>query len=159
MFLEIEHKYLVDRQSWSPSLAVRSSRILQGYLVREPKKTVRVRIKENEEGSFGFLTLKGPSSGASRAEFEYPVPAEDARFMLELFCRNVIEKTRYDVLFEGKKWEVDVFEGENAGLVVAEIELSSPDESYEKPGWIKDNVTDDPRYSNAALSERPFRSW
>lgn len=159
MFLEIEHKYLVDRSSWNPSLSERSSRILQGYLVRGSGKTVRVRIKESETGTSGYLTLKGPSNGAARAEFEYPIPAEDARAMLDLFCGNVIEKTRYEVLFEGKRWEVDVFEGANAGLIVAEIELSSPDETYVKPGWITENVTDDPAYSNAALSERPFSSW
>jgi len=155
MHKEIEHKYLVDRERWKQVLPAASARITQGYLVREPGKTVRVRLK----GEKAYLTIKGPAQGASRDEFEYALPTSEAEELLRLFCPQRIEKTRYYVEVEGCRWEVDVFEGLNTGLVVAEIELTSEDQQYIRPDWVTEDVTADPRYSNAALAERPFTSW
>lgn len=129
--------------------------ILQGYLSRANGITVRVRVK----GEQGYLTIKGPSSGASREEFEYAIPKADALKLLQLYCPVYIEKTRHEVAFAGKKWEVDVFGGANAGLIVAEIELDHEEEPYEKPEWVTVEVTLDKRYSNAALCEHPYSCW
>lgn len=155
MALEIEHKYLVDANSWKSAARQGSARIVQGYISRGNGHTVRVRIK----GENAFLTVKGPSEGATRAEFEYNIPVKDAEEMLELFCRSRIEKVRYEVKIGDHLWEVDEFEGANTGLILAEIELSSEDEPYEKPDWVTEEVTYDFRYSNAHLSETPYNSW
>lgn len=155
MSTEIEHKYLVDASRWNSVRPLKSTRIIQGYISRENSRTVRVRIK----GEKGFLTVKGPSSGASREEFEYEIPLRDAEDMLRLFCPLRIEKVRHEVNVGGHGWEVDEFEGPNAGLVLAEIELSSPHQSYIKPDWVTEEVTYDSRYSNARLSETPFCTW
>jgi CYTH domain-containing protein len=155
MAKETEHKFLVDADSWRKVTPMNSSHVVQGYIARANGVTVRVRTKDEK----GFLTIKGPSVGASRDEFEYQIPKQDAENMLQLFCPVQIRKIRHEVVFAGNTWEVDVFEGANAGLIVAEIEL--PDESwaYEKPGWITSDVTQDRRYSNASLADRPYTSW
>jgi CYTH domain-containing protein len=155
MATEIEHKYLVDADLWKQETPERSFRIVQGYISRANGRTVRVRIK----GENGYLTVKGPSVGASREEFEYRIPLNDAEDMLQLFCPSIIEKVRYEVTVDGLRWEVDEFSGANQGLILAEIELSSPDQSYEKPVWLLTEVTYDPRYSNASLSEKPYCTW
>lgn len=155
MATEIEHKYLVDTTLWRQVTPESSFRIVQGYISRGKGRTVRVRIK----GENGYLTVKGPSTGASREEFEYRIPLTDAEEMLRLFCPSRIEKVRYEVTVGGLRWEVDEFGGANEGLMIAEIELSSSDQSYEKPVWLKEEVTYDPRYSNASLSETPFSRW
>ncbi|MDE5585667.1 MAG: CYTH domain-containing protein [Muribaculaceae bacterium] len=146
MAMEIEHKFLVKNAGYR-ELATAVFRISQGYLCREPERTVRVRVK----GSRGYLTVKGRNKGASRAEFEYEIDLEDAEKMLAMCVPPVLEKTRYIVPFEGHLWEVDEFAGSRAGLVTAEIELASEDEAYAFPDFIGDDVTGDPRYYNSNL--------
>lgn len=146
MGLEIEHKYLVKNDGFLP-LAVSSYSISQGYLCREPDRTVRVRIK----GGKGFLTVKGKNSGAVRAEFEYEIPLEDAEKILKMCLHPVIQKTRYIVPFAGHVWEVDRFNGDLEGLVTAEVELKSTDEEYAVPDFVGEDVTGNPAYYNSNL--------
>lgn len=154
MIIEIERKFLVRDTAF---LAGRGGeRILQGYLARTARATVRVRIA----GERGWLTLKGRSRGISRSEFEYPIPLVEARELLaELADGPCIEKTRYRVEHAGHTWDVDVFGGANAGLVLAELELQREDEPFVAPPWLGAEVSDDPRYCNSSLAERPFTSW
>ncbi|MBD5262996.1 MAG: CYTH domain-containing protein [Bacteroides sp.] len=146
MALEIEHKYLVKNDGYK-DLSSASYRISQGYLSRDPLRTVRVRIK----GSKGYLTVKGKNHGAVRAEFEYEVSAEDAAEMLAMCVPPVLEKTRYIVPYEGKVWEVDEFHGMREGLVTAEVELASEGEEYSIPPFVGKEVTGDPAYYNSNL--------
>ena len=154
MVQEIERKFLVTSDAWRRNAT--GTHYRQGFLSTEPARTVRVRIA----GDRGTLTIKGKTVGATRDEFEYDIPREQAEQLLDTLClRPLIEKVRY-VLREGAHiWEVDVFEGENAGLVVAEIELEREDEEFERPGWLGREVTDDPRYFNANLVQAPYRNW
>lgn len=155
MGTEIERKFLVNRTAWHPDPA-RGTRYRQGYLSSEPGSTVRVRIA----GDRGFLTIKGATRGIERDEFEYPIPLADAEQLLDHLCPHpLIEKTRYRVPSDGLTWEVDVFEGENTGLIVAEIELPTSESSFTRPPWIGREVSDDPRYFNAALSRHPYSRW
>ncbi len=153
MGMEIERKYLLKSQEWRA--LGNPIHYAQGYLVADGKRTVRVRIA----GEKGFLTIKGKSNGISRLEFEYPVPVEDAQQLIQLCPVPVIEKYRTRILFEGKVWEVDEFEGENKGLILAEIELVSEDENFVVPPWIGEEVTGDIRYFNSQLAIHPFGSW
>lgn len=146
MALEIEHKYLVKNDDFR-SLASSSCRISQGYLCREPARTVRVRVK----GDRGFLTVKGKNDGAVRTEFEYEVNLDDAVKMLGMCVPPILDKTRYYVPFEGHVWEVDEFHGSRAGLVTAEIELSHENEQYALPDFVGEDVTGDPSYYNSNL--------
>lgn len=146
MAIEIEYKYLVKNDNYK-DLATSRTHILQGYLNREPERTVRVRVK----GDKGFLTVKGKNSGASRLEFEYEIPKSDAEEMLSLCHEPILDKTRYLVPFEGHIWEVDEFHGMREGLVTAEIELRSESEHYALPDFIGENVTGDPKYYNSNL--------
>lgn len=154
MGVEIERKFLVQGERWKalgPGVLLR-----QGYLSSSPERTVRVRI----EGESAMLTIKGKSSGAMRSEWEYPIPLADAQAFLDALCElPIIEKKRYRIPFEGMVWEVDEFLGENAGLVVAEIELSAENQSFAKPDWIAEEVTHDPRYFNSALIRNPYSRW
>lgn len=154
MSLEIERKFLVRDSAF---LAGRQGeRLVQAYVSATPRATVRVRIA----GEQAWLTLKGRTEGISRIELEYPVPLADAELCLaELCAPGVVEKTRYRVPHRGHIWEVDVFAGENAGLVLAEIELGSADEAFECPPWLGEEVSADPRYANSALASRPFTRW
>jgi adenylate cyclase len=153
MAKEIERKFLVDG-GWQPPGD--GTAFEQGYLSSAAERTVRVRI----EGERAKLTIKGKTSGVSRSEYEYAIPVEDARVMLEELCeRPVIVKRRHIVMHAGKKWEVDVFGGDNAGLVIAELELGSEDEAFEKPAWVREEVSHDPRYYNSNLVKNPFKSW
>jgi adenylate cyclase len=125
-------------------------------LNRAKERNVRVRT----DGEFGYMTIKGMAVGLRRAEFEYSIPLADANIMLESMCeRPLIEKRRYVVNYQGKKWEVDEFLGENAGLVVAEVELDDENEPLDKPPWVGNEVTHDVRYLNANLVQRPYSSW
>ena len=153
MATEIERKFLVSSDAWRASVH-EALRIRQGYLSTETNRTVRVRTW----GDSGFLTIKGRRSGISRAEFEYEVPLDDARQMLEL-CPVVLDKTRHLVNLGGHTWEIDEFHGDNDGLIVAELELSSEDEAFERPEWIDAEVSEDSRYTNSALTLRPYSSW
>lgn len=128
----------------------------QGYLVGGDKGSVRVRVS----GGRAWLNIKSATVGIARTEFDYEIPPADAGQILETLCvRPLIEKTRYFVDYAGHCWEVDVFEGDNAGLVVAEIELRSEDEPFERPPWAGKEVSEDRRYYNAALAQRPYSRW
>jgi len=153
MAIEIERKFLVRKPLWAP--AVPGTRYRQGYLSLDPQRTVRVRLA----GAAGFLTIKGASAHGARAEYEYPIPAADAEALLALCHRPLIEKLRYRVTVGGHLWEVDEFFGDNAGLLLAEVELTEIGEAVELPEWVGEEVTDDPRYYNAALSQHPFSTW
>lgn len=152
---EIERKFLVcgDFKKYS----FKESRITQGYLNSAPERTVRVRICSGR----GFITIKGISTGATRFEWEKEIPLADAEELLELSEPGKIDKTRYLVRnTDGIHiWEVDEFHGDNEGLVVAEVELSYPDEAFDKPDWLGDEVTDDPRYYNSTLKDKPYTTW
>lgn len=170
MAQEIERKFRVRKgdDTWHAE-SRRSRRIVQGYVVAETARSVRVRIEDADgdaprdgevEASEATLTLKGASHGAVRSEWEYPIPVEDARSLLAELCgARVVEKTRHEVSFGGALFEVDEFHGANQGLVVAEVELD--DEGAEVPPapWLGEEVTGDPRYLNARLATRPFTRW
>jgi CYTH domain-containing protein len=156
MAQEIERKFLVAGDGWKgawPSTAIR-----QGYLSTDPDRVVRVRVA----GGDAFLTIKGrPATGTlTRPEFEYPIPRAEAEWLLDHLClQPVIVKSRHRVTFESAIWEVDEFEGVNAGLVLAEIELERADQPIALPDWIGAEVTADPRYTNASLARNPYRAW
>lgn len=152
MGIEIERKFLVTGTAWRQGAGVRLS---QGYLNRDKERTVRVRLA----GEKAFLTIKGVSVGACRAEFEYEIPAGDAEQLLKLSDGPVIEKIRRVVQLEGDTWEVDEFLGDNAGLVVAEIELQSEGQAFARPDWLGPEVTHDARYFNSSLATKPFSGW
>jgi adenylate cyclase len=152
MGIEIERKFLVNGDGWRQPHAVR---ICQGYLNRDKQRTVRVRVM----GEVAYLTVKGLSRGATRAEFEYAIPVSDAEALLALCDGPLIDKLRHVVVHEGARFEVDEFFGDNAGLVVAEIELTSEDQAFARPAWLGDEVTHDARYFNSSLAERPFKQW
>lgn len=152
--IETERKFLVSDNSWKDSVT-KTIDIAQGYLTRDKDRTVRVRIT----GDAAYITIKGKRVGASSPEFEYEIPKDDAHALLKLCLPGVIEKTRHHVPHEGHLWEVDIFHGENKGLVMAEIELKSEDETFALPVWAGAEVTADGRYTNAALSTTPYASW
>ena len=155
MAVEIERKFLVDGEF--RHIAESSVRVVQGYLSSVPERTVRVRVY----GDRGFITIKGigSSSGMSRFEWEKEISCEEAMSLLEICEAGVIDKTRYIVRVGDHVYEVDEFHGDNEGLVVAEIELSSEDESFVRPDWLGREVTGDSRYYNSMLSSNPFRNW
>ncbi|MGN0230748.1 MAG: CYTH domain-containing protein [Muribaculaceae bacterium] len=146
MGIEIEHKYLVVNDKYH-RMASSSHRIMQGYLSREPQRTVRIRVKDNQ----GFITIKGKNVGDTRDEFEYTIPVDDAMQLLNMCLPTVIEKTRYLVPFDGHTWEVDEFHGARQGLVVAEIEIDSSNRQYALPPFVGQNVTGNPDYYNSNL--------
>jgi CYTH domain-containing protein len=151
---EIERKFLIKSDSWR-SLA-KGKRVRQGYLNRNKERVVRIRTIDDK----GFLTIKGKTTGATRAEFEYDIPAAEAEAMLDHLCeRPLIEKNRYKIEFGGLIWEVDEFLGENQGLIVAEVELESEDQAFENPAWIGEEVTGDPRHFNSNLVQHPYTRW
>jgi len=153
MPVEIEKKFLVKETQFLASLE--GTRYQQGYLT-DSDVTVRIRIA----GGKGFLTIKGPSTGISRSEFEYPIPLEDAEEIINTLCsKPIISKLRYQVYHGGKQWEVDVFEGENAGLIVAEIELNDELETVDLPPWLGEEVSMDMRYYNSNLAHHPYSKW
>ncbi|HCX81314.1 MAG: adenylate cyclase [Curvibacter sp. RIFCSPHIGHO2_12_FULL_63_18] len=152
MAIEIERKFLVIGQPWQQAVGVV---FRQGYLSRDKARTVRVRVADDA----AFLTIKGVSVGATRAEFEYPIPLADAEALLALCEGPLIEKTRYLLDHAGTRWELDVFVGDNAGLVVAEVELASEDQAFARPDWLGDEVTQDARYFNSNLAAYPYCRW
>jgi len=155
MGIEIERKFLVENDSWRAAVEV-EERIMRGYLANNQNATVRVRIK----GQRAFLTIKGMARGLCRAEFEYPIPVADAEAMLrDLAAFPPLEKIRYQVRHDRDLWEVDVFAGENAGLVLAELELERVDQAFALPDWVGNEVTQDPRYLNVNLARHPYRRW
>ena len=154
MGLEIERKFLVTGDDWRKG--AKRSRLSQGYLLAEKGKSARVRLEDGR----GTITIKGPSRAAGRAEYEYAIPARDARELLRDLCEKpLIEKTRHRVRFGGLVWEVDEFAGANRGLIVAEVELRRAGQKVALPPWAGKEVTGDPRYLNANLFQKPFRRW
>ena len=154
--IEIERKFLVTSDAYKV-LACAKNQIAQGYLNSNPERTVRVRIK----GEKGFLTIKGKGnhSGMSRFEWEKEIPVAEAKVLLDLCESGVISKMRFEVKVGQHVFEVDEFYGENSGLIMAEVELGSETESFEKPSWIGEEVTNDERFYNAFLSQNPYSKW
>lgn len=156
MAIEIERKFLVVDVSASAAWRAAPGVVFrQGYLNRDKHRTVRVRVA----GDAGFLTIKGVNVGATRAEFEYAIPVADAQALLALCEGPLVEKTRHVLVHQGTTWEVDAFAGDNAGLVVAEVELQSETQAFSLPDWLGEEVTQDARYFNSNLARQPFRSW
>ena len=154
MGIEIERKFLLVGDGWralgTPVL------LRQGYLSSDPGRVVRVRV----EGQRGAITIKGRSTGATRGEWEYEIPLADANELLDQLCEQlIIEKFRSRITYAGNVWEADEFLGANQGLRFAEIELKSEDQQFDKPDWIGEEVTDDPRYYNSSLVRLPFSQW
>lgn len=154
--VEIERKFLVLSNDFMAE-AFSKKRIVQAYLNSNPERTVRIRIKENK----AFLTIKGKGnpSGATRLEWETEISVADAEQLLLICEEGIIDKVRYEVKIGRHTFEVDVFTGENEGLIIAEIELESENEAFEKPFWLGREVTNDERYYNAYLSKKPFAKW
>ena len=153
MGVEIERKFLLKGEDWR---ALGEPLLLrQGYLSSNPARVVRVRV----EGDQAYMTVKSKSVGATRGEWEYPIPLSDANELLALCEPPLVEKFRRKIAFAGNVWEVDEFLGANAGLVVAEIELGSENQSFERPDWIGAEVTHDARYFNSALARHPYSAW
>jgi adenylate cyclase len=155
MGIEIERKFLVVNDSWreaaSPGIPIK-----QGYLLGGKHASVRVRL----QGDKANLNIKSATLGVRRQEFEYAIPLDDAEVLLATLChRPLIEKVRYLVPYVDKQWEIDVFEGDNAGLVVAELELQDETEDYVRPPWLGEEVSHDPRYYNTSLSQHPYKDW
>lgn len=150
---EIERKFLVNEKKWFPS--GQGKRIKQGYLSVDPARVVRIRIIEKK----AWLTIKGNQKGISRTEIEYPIKIEEAEVMLKMCLDFPIEKTRYYEKINNHLWEIDVFEGKNKGLFLAEVELENENEEVIIPDWIKKEVSTDYRYFNSWLSEHPFTVW
>ena len=154
--IEIERKFLVKSSDYKKE-AHQKTKIVQGYLTKDPHRTVRVRIRKDQ----GFLTIKGISSedGLSRFEWEKEIPLKEAQELIALCLPTIIEKTRYEVTYKGVLFEVDEFAGPNKGLVIAEVELASEDEEFSKPDWLGREVTGEKKYYNSSLSKRPFTNW
>ena len=154
MGLEIERKFLLRNSDWEKLIDRRTS-IKQGYLNSAKERTVRVRISDKT----AFITIKGKTQNTTRQEFEYEIPYEDAESMLKLCETPLIEKTRFIVKDKGKIWEVDKFEGDNEGLIMAEVELTSEQEEVILPDWVGEEVSHDDRYFNSSLIKNPYKSW
>jgi len=152
MAMEIERKFLVTGMRWKQGTG---EGLTQGYLNRDKERTIRVRLT----GDKAFLTIKGIAKNISRTEFEYEIPVSDAEHLLKLCDGPLIQKTRYTVIHDGNRWEIDEFLGENEGLVIAEIELEKADQQFERPGWVGQEVSGDPRYFNSNLVTHPYLKW
>jgi CYTH domain-containing protein len=154
MAKEIERKFLVKGSDWKK--LAKGTRYRQGYLNSAKERTVRVRTIDDK----GYLTVKGITTGATRSEYEYEIPASEADAMLTELCEKpLIEKSRHKIKAGAHTWEIDEFFGDNRGLVVAEVELASEGQSFQKPEWIGEEVTGDPRYFNSNLIKHPFTKW
>lgn len=152
---EIERKFLIDQQKWDNLNKPEGKLFRQGYILTDSDKTIRVRATESK----GFLTIKGQTIGATRMEYEYEIPLTEATELLDNFAVSELSKTRYEIIFNGKLWEVDVFLGDNKGLIVAEIELESEDETFDLPDWVSTEVTEEAKYYNSNLTVKPFKGW
>jgi|SRR5579859_5749973 len=152
---EIERKYLIDYEKWQKIEKPSGQLYRQGYLLTDPKKTIRVRITEAN----GFLTIKGLTVGATRPEYEYEIPVSDAAELLDKFSISELSKIRYKISLNNKIWEIDEFLGDSIGLIIAEIELKSEDEHFEIPEWVDKEVTGDEKYYNSNLTIKPYKNW
>ena len=151
---EIERKFLLVGDEWKQ--LAKGTHYRQGYLNSAKERTVRIRTIDDK----AFLTIKGVTVGATRAEYEYPISHADCTAMLDTLAeRPIIEKRRYKIPYGGLTWEVDEFLGENDGLVVAEVELESEDQKFDKPSWVGEEVSGDPRYFNSNLVKNPYSTW
>ena len=155
MGIEIERKFLVNHAQWEQLEKPLGEFYRQGYLLTDPQKTIRVRQTSDK----GFLTIKGISVGATRSEYEYEIPFEEAKELLDQFAVAELSKVRYKIFLGNHIWEVDVFSSKNQGLIVAEIELKSEDETFDIPDWIDREVTGEERYYNSNLVTEPFEDW
>ncbi|MCC8427057.1 CYTH domain-containing protein [Mucilaginibacter sp. UR6-11] len=155
MGIEIERKFLVDHDKWQLLPKPQGCIMRQGYIVNEPDRTIRLRLA----GDKAYLTFKSGTSGISRREYEYEIPVNEAAELFEQFVKAGLQKTRYCITYMDKLWEVDVFEGDNYGLIIAEIELKREDEPFELPEWVTTEVSEDARYYNANLSLKPYNTW
>ncbi len=147
MGIEIERKFLVDREKWSKVQSDKGTTITQGYLSKSPDLTVRIRIK----GDVAFITVKGATKNISRAEFEYEIPVNEAQEMLNVFCPQKIKKTRYTINHYGFTWEVDEFDSPQKGLILAEIELPNENTTFPFPDWLLDEVSGQSEYYNSNM--------
>ncbi len=154
MAVEIERKFLVKNDQWCEHV-ISSTDLKQAYISNQENATVRIRIYSDK----ALLTIKGPTSGISRDEFEYAIPADDAMSLLQIRIGTIIEKTRHKVRYGEHIWDLDIFYGENSGLILAEVELNSETEEFELPAWAGEEVTGDRRYANSHLAEDPFCNW
>lgn len=157
MAVEIERKFLVNTEAWANFSKPQPSYLKQGYLVSDDVKTVRVRIADD----VAYLTIKSKSTpnGFSRHEFEYEIPVSEAQYMLEHLSGDKIEKYRYKIAIDENTWEVDVFLGDNEGLIIAEIELTDEKQSFTIPSWVGSEVTGEAKYYNSKLAIFPFKKW
>ena len=155
MGIEIERKFLLKDDSWQ-QLADAGTPYRQGYLIGTKQASVRVRI----EGDQAFLNIKSRTLGVTRQEYQYPLPLDEAKELLDTLCEKpLVEKTRYKIEYAGHEWEIDVFGGDNSGLVVAEVELQSEHEALALPPWVGVEVSADPRYYNVNLVKHPYSTW
>jgi adenylate cyclase len=152
---EIERKFLVDHIKWENIEKPAGVLYRQGYLLTDPNKTIRVR----QTSTKGFLTIKGRTIGATRPEYEYEIPNNEATELLDNFSISELSKIRYKIIFDNKIWEVDEFLGENEGLIVAEIELDCESETFGRPEWVLKEVTEEQKYYNSNLTIFPFKKW
>lgn len=150
---EIERKFLINQKKWIPD--AKGYKVKQGYLSVDPERTVRVRIVENK----AFITVKGVQKGLTRTELEYEIPLTEAEVLMKMCLDFPIEKTRYLEKRGGLVWEIDVFEGMNNGLCLAEVELEDENQQIELPEWIEEEVSENQRYFNSWLSKNPFSAW
>jgi adenylate cyclase len=155
MAIEIERKFLVKKDIWEKTIKGHGHFYRQGYILTDPTKTIRIRLADDE----GFITIKGLSVGASRTEYEYVIPKHDALDLLDNFCSSGISKLRYKIYVGSKLWEVDEFLDNNQGLVIAEIELTTEQETFETPDWLGEEVTEEEKYYNSNLSVNPYKNW
>ena len=155
MALEIEHKFLLKNNDWTKDIN-KSTRYKQGYLTSDSKRSVRIRTSDNK----AWLNIKSATIGTQRQEYEYEIPFNEGEELLNTLCEKpLIEKVRHLVLHKKHTWEIDVFSGDNEGLVVAEIELTKIGEQFSKPAWLDKEVTDDLRYYNNQLCKYPYKKW
>ena len=155
MGIEIERKFLIDFSAFDGQNFDSSFEIKQGYILNSPEKVVRVRVSDDK----CYLTIKGENTGMSRPEFEYEIPRYEAEQMINTMCESIVEKTRNIFHIFGDVWEIDVFHGDNDGLVVAEVEIPSEDYELRLPKWVIKEVTDDVKYYNNSLISCPYKDW
>ena len=155
MGVEIERKFLVDHDAWHKLDKPPGAHYQQGYILSDDNRTVRIRVTDNHS----YITLKGRGTGFTRSEYEYEIPIPDGKEILTAFAENGTQKIRYRIPAGRFTWEVDEFLGDNEGLIVAEIELKSEQDEFEKPYWLAKEVTDDERYANSSLAVHPFKDW
>ena len=152
---EIERKYLINQEEWKRLIKPTGEFYRQGYILTDPNKTIRIRVTETK----AYLTIKGLSIGATRPEYEYEIPIPDAKELLDSFSISELSKIRYKITHNSKVWEVDEFLADNAGLIIAEIELKSENEQFDLPPWVDREVTSEEKYYNSNLTIKAYTTW